>query len=71
MIKIQFKKILKDHRFTIQMVHEGTGINRNTLTDLYYERTKRIDLDTLNRLCIFFNKYFKCSISDFLEFIDN
>lgn len=71
MIKIRFKEILETHRFTIQMIHNDTGINRNTLTDLYYKRTKRIDIDSLNRLCVFFNKYFKCTVADILEFIDN
>lgn len=71
MIKIAFKNILDRYRFNIQTIHKATGINRTTLTALYYERTQRIDLDTLDRLCLFFNGYFDCQISDIIKFTDN
>lgn len=38
-------------------------IHRNTITLLYYEKAKRIDLDVLDKLC----DYFSCSIEDLIE----
>ena len=38
------------------------GVHRNTLTLLYYEKAKRIDLDVLDKLC----DYFSCSIEDII-----
>jgi len=45
-------------------VARETGISRNHLSALYYEKAKRIDLDTIDALCV----YFKCSVGDLLEF---
>jgi putative transcriptional regulator len=38
------------------------GVHRNTITLLYKEEAKRIDLETLEKLC----ELFKCDISDIL-----
>jgi len=44
-------------------VARETGISRNHLSALYYEKAKRIDLDTIDALCIFF----ECNVGDLLE----
>lgn len=51
-------------RLTIQDVHNGTGLSRNTVTNLYYDRATRIDYETLAKLCTFLN----CSIGDLLYY---
>lgn len=51
------------HKVTIQDVHEGTKLNRNTISNLYHEKAKRIDFDTIDKLCDFFN----CEVGDLLE----
>jgi putative transcriptional regulator len=42
------------------------GIHRNSLSLLYYEKSKRIDLDILEKLC----NYFECSVNEIIEKID-
>ena len=69
-IIIRFKNICKTYRLTIQTIHNKTGISRNTLTSLKYNKSERINLDVLDRLCIFFNNYFQCTINDIIEFVD-
>ena len=71
MLKNNFRRICDTNRFTVTFIHIDTGINRGTLTNLYKNRIKRIELETLDRLLIFFNKYFKCTTSDIIEFINN
>jgi putative transcriptional regulator len=52
-------------RLKITDVVRDTGINRSTLTRLYHEKTTRIDFETLEILC----RYFECGISGFFEII--
>jgi putative transcriptional regulator len=47
----------------ISDVSADTGINRGTLTRLYYEKTERIELETLDKLC----EYFDCEVQDIFE----
>lgn len=56
------RKILK-----ISDVVNATGINRNTLTALYYDRAIRIELSVADKLC----KYFDCNMNDLFEYTDD
>ncbi|OGI29294.1 MAG: Cro/Cl family transcriptional regulator [Candidatus Melainabacteria bacterium RIFOXYA12_FULL_32_12] len=67
MIKSHLSKIMGEKRITIKEVHEKTGLSRNTISNLYNEKTKMIDFDTLDKLCEFLN----CSVCDLLEHIKN
>jgi len=53
------RKILK-----ISDVVNATGINRNTLTALYYDRAIRIDLSVADKLC----QYFHCNMHELFEY---
>ncbi|NNH38084.1 helix-turn-helix domain-containing protein [Acinetobacter terrae] len=53
------RKILK-----LSEVAQATGINRNTLTSLYYDRAIRIELSVADTLC----KYFDCTMQDLFEY---
>jgi len=55
------RKILK-----LSDVAHTTGINRNTLTSLYYDRAIRIELSVADTLC----KYFNCTMQDLFEYSD-
>ena len=44
----------------------ATGINRKTLTSLYYDRAIRIELTVADTLC----KYFNCTMQDLFEYSD-
>lgn len=49
-------------RLCVQDVHVHTGLSRNTLTNMYYDRVSRVDFSTLEKLC----SYLCCDISDIL-----
>jgi putative transcriptional regulator len=51
-----------EHRYNIQYVCDHTGISRSTVSTLYHDRVKRIDYETLERLC----ELFDCSPCDIL-----
>lgn len=55
MIKCNLSKLMGIHKMNIQDVHEKTGLNRNTVSNLYHEKATRIDFDTIDKLCKLFN----------------
>lgn len=67
MIKINLSTLMGKHKLTIQDVHEQTGLNRNTISNLYHERVKRIDFDTINKFC----KLFNCQPGDLIQYISD
>lgn len=64
MIESKLSMLMGIKKVNIQDVHEGTGINRNTISNLYHDKLKRVDYDTLSRLC----EYFDCQVADILEY---
>lgn len=62
-MRVYLARILGEHKKKISDVSRDTGINRGTLTRMYYETIERVDLDVLDTLC----DYFNCSIEDLLE----
>ena len=56
------RKILK-----FSHVVHATGINRNTLTNTYYDRAVRIELPVADKLC----KYFNCTMNELFEYIED
>ena len=56
------RKILK-----LSDVVHATGINRNTLTNMYYDRAVRIELPVADKLC----KYFNCTMYELFEYIED
>ena len=65
-MKCNLSTLMGKNRYTIEDVHKGTGLARSTITELYHDRAKRIDYDTIAKLCTFF----KCDISDLFSLID-
>lgn len=51
MIKCNLSKLMGIHKMSIQDVHENTGLNRNTISNLYHEKVTRIDFETMDKLC--------------------
>ena len=62
-MRVYLARMLGEHKKKISDVARDTGINRGTLTRMYYETIERVELDVLDRLC----HYFSCSIQDLLE----
>jgi putative transcriptional regulator len=54
-----------ERKLKIADIARELGINRGTLTRLYYETAERVELNAVNALCA----YFGCKISDLLEFV--
>jgi putative transcriptional regulator len=52
--------LMGEHRYSIQSVHEKTGLSRNTISNLYNDKATRIDYFTVEKLCTLFN----CGIDD-------
>ena len=65
MIRCHLGRLLGEKKLKIADVARDTGINRGTLTRLYYETAERYDVDALDRLC----RYLDCSIGDLLEHV--
>jgi putative transcriptional regulator len=62
-LRVYLSRLLGEHKKKISDVTRDTGINRGTLTRMYYEDAERVDLEVLDILC----QYFGCSIQDLLE----
>jgi putative transcriptional regulator len=62
-VRVYLARMLGEHKKKISDVSRDTGINRGTLTRMYYETIERVDLDVLDSLC----DYFNCSVEDLLE----
>jgi putative transcriptional regulator len=65
MIRCHLSRLMGEKRVRIIDVARATGISRNMLANLYYERAKRLELDDVARLC----QYFGCPVGDLLEWV--
>ncbi|EME8160575.1 helix-turn-helix transcriptional regulator [Enterococcus faecium] len=63
-MKNNLSKILGERLLKVSDVFEGTGISKTTLTDIYYQRAKNIQLDTLMKIC----DYLQVPLSDLIEY---
>ncbi len=54
-----------ERKLKIIDVARGSGVPRHMVAKLYYETAKRIELETMDRLCRFFN----CQVGDLFEYI--
>lgn len=66
MIRCNLSTLMGTKKMKVSDVAREVGVHRNTITLLYNEEAKRIDLDTLEKLC----KLFECSVCDLFEIID-
>ncbi|MEK4236438.1 helix-turn-helix domain-containing protein [Paenibacillus sp. FSL H7-0714] len=65
MIENKLSEIMGRKRLKISDVIEKTGLARNTVAELYHGRAKRVDLETLDKLC----KALECeSLCEIIEF---
>ena len=64
MIKCNLSSLMGRDRKKIQDVCNETGLARNTVANLYYDRAKRVDYDTLNQLC----RMFRCTMGELYSY---
>ncbi len=62
---IKVSELLGKHKMSRKNLADVTGIKLNTVSALYDETIKRLDVELLNQLC----KAFHCSIADLLEYV--
>lgn len=66
MIKSKLHILMGEKKIrSIRQLSEETKISRLSLTRLYDDTAKGVELETLNTLCAFFN----CALSDLLEYV--
>jgi len=63
MIINHLSEIMGRKRLKVADVVTGTGLAINTVSGLYHDKVKRVDLETLDKLCTFLD----VSIGDILE----
>lgn len=67
MIKVHLSRIMGEKKLNIADVARMTGLHRNSITKLYYEKIDGIKFDTVEKLC----RALGCDIKDLLEIIDD
>lgn len=65
MLKNHLSKLMGEKRYTITEVSRKTGLTTSTISNLYNDKVKRLDFDTLEKLC----KLFNCQPNDLFEYI--
>jgi putative transcriptional regulator len=65
MIRCHLSLRMGEKRVRLMDVARATGISRNMLSRMYYDRAQRVDLEDVDKLCV----YFGCGIDGLLEFL--
>lgn len=59
--------LMGTNRLSIQDVHDKTKLSRTTISNLYNDKAKRLDFETIEKLC----ELFCCDVSEILMLIDD
>ena len=65
MLKNHLSKLMGEKRYSIVEVSRRTGLTTSTISNLYNDKVKKLDFDTLEKLC----KLFNCQPNDLFEYI--
>lgn len=65
MIVNRVSRLLGERRESVADLARGTGLAYKTAHELYNDKSRRIDFDTLNRLC----GYLGVGVGDILEYV--
>ncbi len=63
MVRVHLSRLMGERRLKIADLERETGLSRTTLSRLYHEKATRLDFETLEILC----KYFDVGVADLLE----
>lgn len=63
MIRCHLARMMGEHKLRIADVARETGLSRATVTMLYKETAQKVDLNTIEKICLLFG----CGIGDLLE----
>ena len=65
MVRIKLSDLLGKHKMNQKTLSKLTNIRPATISKMYYEEIKRIDVKHIDNIC----KAFDCEISDLFEYI--
>ena len=65
MIKCHLSRMMGEQKMKVADVARQTGLNRSTVTSLYFEKAERVDLAAVERLC----RLFQCGVGDLFELV--
>ncbi len=65
MIRIKLSDLLGKHKMNQKALSLLTNIRPATISKMYYEETKRIDISQINSIC----KALDCEVSELFEYI--
>ena len=65
MIKIKLSELLGKHKMNQKTLSKLTNIRPASVSKMYYEETKRVDIDQINSIC----KALDCEVSELFEYI--
>ena len=63
MIRCHLARMMGEHKMRIADVARETGLSRATVTLLYKETAQKVDLESIEKLCLLF----ECQVGDLLE----
>ena len=63
-IHCRLSTILGEKRLKVADVQRGTGLTRDTLRKLYYDQSRRVDYEVLEKIM----QYLDCSLEDLLVY---
>lgn len=66
MIRCHLSRLMGERKLKVTDVARLAGLNRSTITALYYENATRIDLDAVEKIC----RVFECTIGDLFEIVE-
>lgn len=65
MIKIHLSRILGERKMSQRDLAKKTGIRPNTISAMYHETIKRLDIDILDKIC----EVLDIQVSDLIEYV--
>ena len=66
MVRCNLSRMMGEHKMKIMDVARETGLNRSTVTHLYHETARRVELETIDKLC----RLFGCDVGQLFAFSD-
>lgn len=66
MVRCHLSVLMGRDKLKISDVAKRTGLNRSTVTALYNETARRVDLEAIEQLC----RLFRCTVGELFELTD-
>ncbi len=63
-VRIHLGRLLGERKMKMAELSRRTGISKNSLSDVYYEKVKAVRLDTLEKIC----EVLGCTVGELIEY---